>query len=36
MPEPRHYQVIAGADHFWEGFVDEMAEKVTGFFRDGL
>jgi alpha/beta superfamily hydrolase len=36
MPEPKRYEVIAGADHFWEGFVDELAEKVTGFFREGL
>jgi len=36
IPEPKQLEVIPGADHFWEGFVDEMAEKVTGFFRDGL
>jgi alpha/beta superfamily hydrolase len=36
MPEPKRYEAIPGADHFWEGFVDEVADKVTGFFKEGL
>ena len=29
---PEQYQVVAGADHFWGGYEDELAEKVSGFF----
>jgi alpha/beta superfamily hydrolase len=36
IPEPKQLEIIAGADHFWEGFVDEVAEKVTEFFSVGL
>jgi alpha/beta superfamily hydrolase len=32
MAEPRECQVIPGADHFWEGFEEEVAQKVTRFF----
>jgi len=35
MPEPKRFEVIAGANHFWAGFEDVVAEKVTGFFRVG-
>ena len=33
---PEQYEVIAGADHFWGGFEEEVAEKVAEFFADGL
>ena len=36
IPEPKQYQVIAGTDHFWAGFEEEVAQRVTGFFADGL
>ncbi len=36
MPEPKRYEVITGADHFWEGFVDVVADKVAGFFKEAL
>jgi alpha/beta superfamily hydrolase len=29
---PQEYQVIKGADHFWGGYEEEVAEKVSGFF----
>jgi len=29
---PERYQVIAGADHFWGGYEELVAEKVSGFF----
>ena len=35
-PEPKQYQVIAGADHFWAGFEEEVAQGVTRFFAEGL
>jgi alpha/beta superfamily hydrolase len=36
MPEPKQYEVIAGADHFWGGYEEVVAERVTGFFEEGL
>jgi alpha/beta superfamily hydrolase len=36
MPEPKQLEIISGADHFWEGFVDEVAQRVTDFFSGGL
>jgi alpha/beta superfamily hydrolase len=36
VPEPKQYQVIAGADHFWAGYEGEVARRVTGFFSQGL
>jgi len=36
MPEPKQLEVIPGADHFWAGFEEEVAEKVCRFFRKGL
>ena len=32
---PEQYQVIAGADHFWGGYEEELAEKVSRFFAEG-
>jgi alpha/beta superfamily hydrolase len=29
---PEQYQVILKADHFWDGYEDVVAEKVSGFF----
>ena len=36
IPEPKQYQVIPGADHFWAGFEVEVAHKVTQFFAEGF
>ncbi len=35
-PDPRQYQVISGADHFWWGYEEEVAQKVTQFFVAGF
>jgi len=34
--EPKRFESIRGADHFWGGQEREMAEPVTGFFLDNL
>jgi len=36
IPDPGQYQVIAGADHFWWGCEEEVAQKVTQFFVAGF
>ena len=36
IPEPKQCQIIAGADHFWVGFEEEVAQRVSQFFADGL
>lgn len=30
--EPKQVQIVTGADHFWSGFEEEMADIVAGFF----
>jgi len=32
LPEPKEYESIEGADHFWWGYESSMAAKVTAFF----
>ncbi len=34
--DARQYQIIAGADHFWAGFEEEIGGKVACFFCDGF
>jgi len=36
MPEPKQFEVIPGADHFWAGFEEEVAQRVSRFFTEGL
>ena len=36
VPEPRQHEVISGADHFWQGYERELAEKVAQFFTAGF
>ena len=36
IPEPKQHQVIVGADHFWRGYEEEVAQKVTQFFVAGF
>jgi hypothetical protein len=32
LPEPKQCHIIYGADHFWMGYEDEVAQKVAQFF----
>jgi len=32
LPEPKEYESIEGADHFWWGYESRLATKVTAFF----
>lgn len=34
--EPKQGEVISGADHFWQGYEDELAQKVAQFFVTGF
>lgn len=34
--EPKTFEMVKGADHFWGGYEGRMAEKVAGFFQDCL
>ncbi len=36
IPELKQCEVISGADHFWQGYEAEVAEKVAGFFVAGF
>ncbi len=36
VPEPKQYQVVSGADHFWAGHEADMADRVADFFATGL
>jgi alpha/beta superfamily hydrolase len=36
LPEPKEYESIAGADHFWWGYESNLASKVTVFFTKVL
>ncbi len=36
LPEPKRYEVISGADHFWWGYEDEVGERVSSFFAEAL
>ncbi len=31
IPEPKQCEVISGADHFWQGYEEEVARKVADF-----
>lgn len=35
-PDHKQYQVVAGADHFWWGYEDEVGREVARFFADGF
>ena len=32
LPPPNEYEFIAGADHFWTGYEDRVANRVAAFF----
>ena len=36
MPKPKRFELIPGADHFWAGYEEAVAEKVCRFFRKRL
>jgi len=36
IPEGGRYEVVTGADHFWQGYEEEVAQKVTKFFTIGF
>lgn len=36
IADPKHYQVVSGADHFWWGYEEEVAQTVARFFADGF
>jgi len=36
IPEPKEYESIEGADHFWWGYESRLATKVTAFFTKVL
>ena len=36
LPEPKEYESIEGADHFWWGYESRLAAKVTAFFTKVL
>ncbi len=36
VPEPKQYQVVSGADHFWVGYEQEVAQKVSQFFTSNF
>ena len=36
LPEPKQYEVIPGADHFWWGYEDKVAPRVAAFFAETL
>ncbi len=36
IPEPKQFEIIGGADHFWVGFEEEVAQKLSRFFAEGF
>ncbi len=36
LPEPKQFEVISGADHFWWGHEHEVASRVAAFFAGEL
>jgi len=32
--DAKQYQIIAGADHFWSGFEEQLSGKIAHFFHD--
>jgi len=36
LPEPKEYESIEGADHFWWGYESSLSAKVTAFFTKVL
>ncbi|MBE0481799.1 MAG: alpha/beta hydrolase [Dehalococcoidia bacterium] len=36
LPEPREYEIVSGADHFWWGHEQRIADRVSAFFKHSL
>ena len=36
IAEPKQWEIIAGADHFWHGYEVEIAQRVARFFANGF
>jgi len=36
LPPPNDFELVSGADHFWGGYEDKVAARVTAFFVDTL
>ena len=36
LPEPKRCRIIPGADHFWWGYEEQIADEVAAFFVDSL
>ncbi len=36
IPEPKQYEVVSGADHFWWGYEDRIAGRIAAFFSGVL
>ena len=36
IPGPKRFETIAKADHFWVGFEEEVAQKLSRFFAEGF
>ena len=36
LPPPNDFELVSGADHFWGGYEDKVAAKVTAFFVNAL
>jgi len=36
IPEPQEYQIVKGADHFWQGYESALAVRVAAFFARTL
>ena len=36
IADPKQYHVVSGADHFWWGYEEAVAQKVTQFFAAGF
>ena len=36
LPPPNDFELVSGADHFWGGYEDKVAARITGFFVNAL
>jgi len=36
LPPPNDFELVSGADHFWGGYEDKVAARVTAFFVNAL
>lgn len=32
--QPKQFELISGADHFWRGYESVLSDKVAAFFED--